>query len=424
VDDRRFAAGERRGEVRGNRHARLRRRLAGAFALALLAAAGAALGALTGDGLVLVSSDGSTTATVCSDTPGTTTVSLDELQAQVSAATACSDTATPTETTAPVPPTTTQAQPPQTPPSPTPPPDDSSGQPNTGPSNPTTSHVGGAKTTKAPPHEQAESEAPMPMTHGVLWLHRNVGDPTPPAKRLSRNFADNVRSVARRHRLHWWRILGYVRASGHRGRSPAQARQLDRIAVELVRAGARKHPWAAYQATSKKDTAAKRIAFARRALALAQYDRAVGLRGLVIGLEKDKPLLAKRLLADDHIEIYAGGRSDVEAGRVNVRILVLLRYLRFAYGTVSVSCLVSGHSLFARPGVVSAHIFGLAVDISALGDVPILGHQQRRGVTERAIEKLLLLPAELRPVQIISLLGLGGPSFPLANHYDHIHVGY
>jgi hypothetical protein len=25
---------------------------------------------------------------------------------------------------------------------------------------------------------------------------------------------------------------------------------------------------------------------------------------------------------------------------------------------------------------------------------------------------------------VISLLGLGGPSFPLANHYDHVHVGF
>jgi hypothetical protein len=30
----------------------------------------------------------------------------------------------------------------------------------------------------------------------------------------------------------------------------------------------------------------------------------------------------------------------------------------------------------------------------------------------------------LQPKQVISLLGLGGASFPLANHYDHIHVGY
>jgi len=25
---------------------------------------------------------------------------------------------------------------------------------------------------------------------------------------------------------------------------------------------------------------------------------------------------------------------------------------------------------------------------------------------------------------VISLLGLGGPSFPLRDHGDHIHVGY
>jgi hypothetical protein len=28
------------------------------------------------------------------------------------------------------------------------------------------------------------------------------------------------------------------------------------------------------------------------------------------------------------------------------------------------------------------------------------------------------------PRQVISLLGLGGPSFPLFDHDDHIHVGF
>ena len=37
---------------------------------------------------------------------------------------------------------------------------------------------------------------------------------------------------------------------------------------------------------------------------------------------------------------------------------------------------------------------------------------------------LLMLPGGMLPAQVISLLGLGGPSFPLANHDDHIHVGY
>ena len=74
--------------------------------------------------------------------------------------------------------------------------------------------------------------------------------------------------------------------------------------------------------------------------------------------------------------------------------------------------------------VISAHILGLAADVAALGGVPIVGHQEPGGLTEKAVRALLLLPGEVEPSQIISLLGLGGASFPLADHYDHIHVGF
>jgi len=40
------------------------------------------------------------------------------------------------------------------------------------------------------------------------------------------------------------------------------------------------------------------------------------------------------------------------------------------------------------------------------------------------VRSILLLPVELQPRQVISLIGMGGPSFPLADHYDHIHVGF
>ena len=129
-------------------------------------------------------------------------------------------------------------------------------------------------------------------------------------------------------------------------------------------------------------------------------------------------------LTDHRIDMYPGGQDDVRSGRVDVRVLVLLRYLAESHGQVTVSCLKSGHRLYARPGHISAHIYGLAADISALEGVSIYGHQDPGGVTERAVRNILLLPAELRPQQVISLLGLGGPSFPLANHDDHIHVGY
>jgi len=40
------------------------------------------------------------------------------------------------------------------------------------------------------------------------------------------------------------------------------------------------------------------------------------------------------------------------------------------------------------------------------------------------VREILFAPAEIMPRQVISLLGMGGPSFPLSDHGDHIHIGY
>ena len=108
----------------------------------------------------------------------------------------------------------------------------------------------------------------------------------------------------------------------------------------------------------------------------------------------------------------------------DVRVLATIAYLRQSFGQVTVSSLVAGHRLYARPGVISAHIPGHAVDIAGLGGMSIQGHQEPGGITERAVREILLMPAEVMPRQVISLLGLGGPSFPLADHYNHIHIGF
>ena len=63
------------------------------------------------------------------------------------------------------------------------------------------------------------------------------------------------------------------------------------------------------------------------------------------------------------------------------------------------------------------------MDIAALDGIPVTGHQQPGGIVEKAVRSILLLPGEVEPLQVISLLGLGGASFPLANHWNHIHVG-
>jgi hypothetical protein len=262
-------------------------------------------------------------------------------------------------------------------------------------------------------------ELDEPNTAATIWLHRAMPDPTPASKRLKARFANNLVAASHKHRVHWSVVLGVLRARGYRGSVPASKPALNRLAKNLARLGARRDQWSAVLALEG------RTAFADRTVALARYHRAVGLNALVRGLESAKPMLTKRLLEDKRVSIYSGGTSDLLAGKIDVRVIVLIRFLAEAHGQVTVSCLESGHRLFSRPGVVSQHIYGLAVDIAALGGQTITGGNQLPGsVTEQAVRNMLLLPAEVRPVQVISLLGLGGPSFPLANHDDHIHAGF
>jgi len=171
-----------------------------------------------------------------------------------------------------------------------------------------------------------------------------------------------------------------------------------------------------------------------RTVALARYASVLGSSGLLAAVESQRSELSRHLLADPRAHIYPGGRSDLAAGRIDPRVVALIEYLADAYGSVTVSCLLSGHAHFVhqsaadkrrkRPPVVSAHIYGRAVDISAVGGTPIAGHQEPGGITERTIREILALPGWLHPKQVISLLELGGPSFPLPDHADHIHVGY
>jgi hypothetical protein len=254
--------------------------------------------------------------------------------------------------------------------------------------------------------------------YGVVWLHRTLPDPTPPAARLAPGFARSLVRVSRVNHVDWAFVLGVLRASGHKTSWPASEVSLRKLASRLHTLKANTDEWRAALALVGRTT------FADRAIALTRYNRAVGLRGLVRGLLAQKGALESRVLNDSRLDIYASGRTDIAAHRINVRVLVLLLYMAEAHGQVTVSSLNSGHGLYSRPGVISAHKYGLAVDIAGLGGTSILGHQDPGGLTDQAVRNILLLPVELKPNQVISLLGLGGPSFPMADHYDHIHVGY
>jgi hypothetical protein len=107
-----------------------------------------------------------------------------------------------------------------------------------------------------------------------------------------------------------------------------------------------------------------------------------------------------------------------------VRVLTLLLYLAERYDPVTVTSLISGHSYLTSSGNPSNHAFGEAADIAALRGKSILGNQEPGGITERALRWILLMPSELRSDELISLFELGGPSFAMADHADHIHVGF
>jgi hypothetical protein len=271
---------------------------------------------------------------------------------------------------------------------------------------------------KAPP-AKLDPEASMPGTSSVVWLNRAMPDPTPAAKRLTDRFAHDLTVTSKKAGADWALVLGVLRASGAEGKVPAGHATLRGLALRLanLKANGKDGHEAVFALTGDSMLADK-------AMALSHYNRAVGLWALVHGLEAAKPAMTKRVLSDSRIDIYVGGREDLANNKINVRVIALMAYLAESFGQVSVSCLESGHRLFARPGVVSAHMYGLAVDVSVVGGTTIQGHQEPGGITEQAVRDVLLLPSELQPKQVISLLGLGGASFPLPNHADHIHVGY
>jgi hypothetical protein len=137
-----------------------------------------------------------------------------------------------------------------------------------------------------------------------------------------------------------------------------------------------------------------------------------------------KPLLERRVLSDERIDIYEGGREDIRSGQIDRRVLATLEYLAESGLQPTVSCLKSGHGFYTSSGNVSEHSSGNAVDISMINGIPILGHQEPGGITEQTVRRLMQLQGTMQPHQIISLLEMGGSTFAMADHNDHIHVGF
>ena len=137
-----------------------------------------------------------------------------------------------------------------------------------------------------------------------------------------------------------------------------------------------------------------------------------------------KPLLEKRVLGDERIEIYPCGQQDIQSGQIDRRVLATLAVLAERGFRSTVTSLKCGHGFYTSSGNVSHHSSGNAVDIAMVNGIPILGHQEPGGITDQTINVLLQLQGTLQPDQIISLIEKGGPTYAMGDHADHIHVGF
>jgi hypothetical protein len=163
--------------------------------------------------------------------------------------------------------------------------------------------------------------------------------------------------------------------------------------------------------------------------------RAQGRNALVEGLGTasigqimlmSKEDLAQRVLANPRIEIYSCGRRDIEAGMVDRRVLATLEFLAASGLKPTVTSLTCGHGFYTASGNVSEHSSGNAMDIAKINGIPILGHQGEGSITDLTIRRLLTLQGTIKPHQIISLMTYKDTdnTLALADHADHIHVGF
>ncbi len=137
-----------------------------------------------------------------------------------------------------------------------------------------------------------------------------------------------------------------------------------------------------------------------------------------------KSQLERRVLGDERINVYEGGRDDIRSGQIDRRVLASLAFLAESGLRPTVTSLKSGHGYFTSSGNVSHHSSGNATDVAEINGVSILGHQEPGGVTDQAVRKLMQLQGTMRPSQIISLLDLGANTLAMADHNDHIHIGF
>jgi len=138
-----------------------------------------------------------------------------------------------------------------------------------------------------------------------------------------------------------------------------------------------------------------------------------------------KEALQQRVIADDHLEISECDQIEIRGGQIDRRLLAALAYLSEQGFLLTITSMLCGrHGSITTSGNISNHSFGNAADIAVINGVPVLGNQGPGTITETLLRSVLRLQGTMTPDELISLQELGGPSFAMADHADHVHIGY
>ena len=98
-----------------------------------------------------------------------------------------------------------------------------------------------------------------------------------------------------------------------------------------------------------------------------------GAKNPAIGqiLLMSKEQLQSRVLADPHVQIYACGRRDIQAGLIDRRILATMSSSRPPVWTPRSAASTAATAQSASTGVDAAGATGSSIDISKINNIPI-----------------------------------------------------
>jgi hypothetical protein len=127
------------------------------------------------------------------------------------------------------------------------------------------------------------------------------------------------------------------------------------------------------------------------------------------------------LLGNPRVAFNAVGVADLQAGRIDPRIVAVLTKLAEAH-TLTVGAMCSDHPKLTTGGSVSMHYLGRGVDIAAIDGVPV----SPSNLTAREVAGALgTFDAAYRPDEIGSPFVISGPGyFSDSSTQDNIHIAF